>query len=88
MTLTLELPEDLQTRYEAVARLRGIPVEDCLVDTLRTLAPDPVAELIRSAPEEDEELSDEGHRMVEEGLRASREGRVVTDAELARQLGW
>ena len=48
---------------------------------------DPVLRSLLLAPLEDEELSDEEQVAIAEGLEAYGRGEVVTDEELARELG-
>lgn len=42
---------------------------------------------IDSVPEEEEELSEEGKRHIEEGIRACKEGKLYTFDEVAEELG-
>jgi hypothetical protein len=48
---------------------------------------DPVSLALLNAPPNDAPLTDEERQAVEEGKRALREGRYVTDEELCRRLG-
>ena len=50
-------------------------------------AQDPVMHALLNAPEDDEPLSDEDREALEEGRRALAEGDVVSDEELAAELG-
>lgn len=69
-----ELPEaetHAAKRYLEYLRDRGLPGLRRLLD----------------APEEEEELSEEGGRLLEEGLQDLEAGRTVSDEDARRELG-
>lgn len=48
---------------------------------------DPLTILLDGAPEEDEEITDDEERLVEQGRHALLKGEALTTAELRRELG-
>jgi hypothetical protein len=48
----------------------------------------PGLEALLEAEEEEEELSAEGERLLQEGIEDVRAGRTVSGAKVRRELGW
>lgn len=83
--------EDGRSRRQLVRLVEQLPDED-LAAACRYLESlvgreDRLARILMEAPEEEEQLSAEGRRLVEEGLEDLRAGRTHSLDEVKRELG-
>ena len=62
MTLMIELPTEIQRRYESAARSHGLGVEAYLQEILLTVAPEPdrITAFLASVPFDDEDETEDG----------------------------
>lgn len=73
---------------QAVEELTELEAEDTLAYIARRRERDPVLEAFDNAPLEDEPITEEEERAVEEGREAYRRGETYTREQIRQELGF